>query len=121
MTYSIKEVSDKTGLTSHTIRYYEKSGLLPYISRDKNGIRIFCEDDIFWIDIIKCLKNTGMKIEDIKNIVDLSLEGEHTEEKRKAILIKHRSSVLKQIEDLQKNLEKINLKIKWYENKNTKC
>ena len=114
MNYSIKEVSEKTKLTSYTIRYYEKSGLLPNITRKENGVRIFHEDDILWIEVIKCLKETGMKLGDIKSIVDLSLLGDSTKEKRKSIFIDHRSKILNQIQALQNNLEKINLKIKIY-------
>lgn len=121
MIYSIKDVSKITGLTDHTIRYYEKIGLLPYVTRNKNGVREFTEDDVFWIDIIKCLKNTGMPINHIKSIVDLSLEGEHTSCQRKSILIEHRDKILFQIKELQNNLEKIDLKIAWYEGHETKC
>lgn len=119
--YSIKVVSEIVGLSSHTIRYYDKCGLMPYISRNKNGIRSFSEDDIFWIEIIKCLKNTGMTIEDIKSIVDLSLKGDHTKEQRKRILLEHRKKILEQIKVLQKNLEKLDLKIAWYENNSISC
>ncbi|WP_297596008.1 MerR family transcriptional regulator [uncultured Cetobacterium sp.] len=121
MAYFIKNVVFATGLTEHTIRYYEKCGLLVNISRNKNGVRVFTDDDIFWIEIIKCLKNTGMKIEDIKSIVDLSLEGDHTCEERKNILLQHRKNILEQIEDLYKNLNKLDLKIAWYDDKENSC
>lgn len=121
MIYSITNVSEKTGLTNYTIRYYEKIGLLPHINRNSNGIREFSQDDVFWIEIIKCLKNTGMPISDIKSIVDLSLEGEHTSCKRKEILIEHRNKILSQIKNLQNNLLKIDLKIAWYNDKNISC
>ena len=60
MNYSISEVSKITGLTTHTLRYYDKEGLLPYVRKLKNGIREFSDDDLNWIKIIECLKSTGL-------------------------------------------------------------
>lgn len=119
--YLIKDVSEKVGISAHTIRYYEKCGLLPYISRDANGIRKFSQDDIFWLEIIKCLKNTGMTIENIKGIVDLSLKGNETKNERKEILFDHRKKILEQIKELKDNLKKIDLKIAWYEDDSNFC
>ncbi|MDX8335813.1 MerR family transcriptional regulator [Candidatus Cetobacterium colombiensis] len=119
--YTIKDVSEIVGLSSYTLRYYDKCGLMPYVARKKNGIRSFSQDDIFWIEIIKCLKKTGMTIEDIKTIVDLSLEGDHTKEERKQILLEHRKKILEQIEDLNNNLKKLDSKIAWYENNSISC
>jgi len=119
--YTIKHVSEIVGLSSYTIRYYDKCGLIPFIARNKNGVREFNEDDIFWIEIIKCLKNTGMTIEDIKSIVDLSLKGDHTKEERKNILLEHRRKILEQIESLNNNLKKLDSKIAWYENNSGCC
>lgn len=119
--YLIKDVSEKIGISAHTIRYYEKCGLLPYISRDANGIRKFSQDDIFWLEIIKCLKNTGMTIENIKGIVDLSLKGNETKDERKKILFNHRKKILEQIKELKDNLKKIDLKIAWYEDDSNFC
>ncbi|MGL5545221.1 MAG: MerR family transcriptional regulator, partial [Cetobacterium sp.] len=53
--YTIKNVSEIVGLSSYTIRYYDKCGLMPFVARNKNGVREFTEDDVFWIEIIKCL------------------------------------------------------------------
>lgn len=119
--YTIKEVSEKTGLTAYTLRYYEKCGLLRNINRDENGNRKFLDGDIVELEIIKCLKETGMSIKDIKNIVDLSFEGNNTIEKRKKILLKHREMVLKNIEKLKNNLKKIEMKIEWYNGNCEKC
>lgn len=119
--YLIKDVSEKVGISAHTIRYYEKCGLLPHISRDGNGIRKFSQDDIFWLEIIKCLKNTGMTIENIKGIVDLSLKGNETKNERKEILFDHRKKILEQIKELKDNLKKIDLKIAWYEDDSNFC
>ncbi|MGL4970566.1 MAG: MerR family transcriptional regulator [Cetobacterium sp.] len=119
--YTIKNVSEIVGLSSYTIRYYDKCGLMPFVARNKNGVREFTEDDVFWIEIIKCLKNTGMTIEDIRSIVDLSLKGDHTKEERRTILLEHRKKILEQIEDLNSNLRKLDSKIAWYDNNSISC
>ena len=62
MHYTIKQVSEKTGLTIPTIRYYESEGILPPVERDGSGSRLFGEDDIEWLNLICCLRGTGMPI-----------------------------------------------------------
>ncbi|MGL5542400.1 MAG: MerR family transcriptional regulator [Fusobacteriaceae bacterium] len=119
--YSIGEVGKITGIPTSTLRFYEKEGLLPQVQRDKNGIRSYSEEDLFWVEMIKCLRDTNMGIEDIKNIVSLSEMGEITELERKNIFLKHREKVLDEIKQLEKYIEKIDLKIKWYEDKGTDC
>lgn len=121
MSYSIGQVSKKTGITTYTIRYYEKEGVLPYVKRNEKGIREFSDDDIFWIDLISCLRETGMSIKDIKHIVDLSLEGEHTVDQRKIILQDHKKKILTKIEELQDITCKIDKKLKYYGKNKGKC
>lgn len=115
MSYSIKNVSDMFGISSYTIRFYDKEGLFPYITRNKSGNREFSDDDLEWIKIICCLKNTGMKIKEIKQYIDWYMLGEETKMQRKKLLIDHRSEVLNQIDELKKNLEIINHKISLYD------
>ncbi len=67
--YSIKDVSNATGLTSYTIRYYEKIGFLPWLKRDKNGVRIFTESDIKYLECLIFFKKIGMSLDDIKEII----------------------------------------------------
>lgn len=121
MEYSIGETSKITGFGQHTLRYYEKEGLLPGIKRKENGIRIFDEGTVDWLKMIKCLKETGMTIIDMKALVDLTIEGEHTVAKRLEILYRHKKDILKKIEDLNKNMNKIDTKIEFYEGKSNNC
>ncbi|MCT4594014.1 MAG: MerR family transcriptional regulator [Anaeromicrobium sp.] len=121
MNYSIGQISEKTGLTTHAIRYYEKEGLLTNIKRNENGIRKFSDDDIIWISLISCLRETGMSIKDIKYMVDLSLKGKHTVAQRKSILENHKKKVQKQIDDLQNAVKKIDSKLAYYNSNNSKC
>jgi DNA-binding transcriptional MerR regulator len=114
MEYTIKQVSEKTGLSIYALRYYDKEGLLPLIKRSQSGIRKFSDNDIDWLGLICCLKNSGMSIENIKEFMNLCLEGNETVEVRKAILIKHKEHILEQMKQLDSSLNTINYKIEHY-------
>ncbi|BCZ44778.1 MerR family transcriptional regulator [Clostridium gelidum] len=115
MGYSIAEVAEKTHLTAHTLRYYEKEGLLPFIDRSDSGNRDFKDKDLEWLELICCLKNTGMPIKQIKEVIGLCLKGDDTLDVRREIFITHREEVINQMAELQKNLDKINCKINYYD------
>jgi DNA-binding transcriptional MerR regulator len=114
MEYTIKQVSEKTNLSIYTLRFYDKEGLLPLITRTSGGIRKFSDNDIEWIKLICCLKNSGMSIEQIKEFMFLCLEGSKNCEERKEILENHKKLILSQIEQLQKSLKIIDYKISHY-------
>lgn len=112
--YTIKQVSDRTGLSIYTLRYYDKEGLLPLVKRTPTGIRKFSDNDIAWLGLICCLKNSGMSIENIKEFMNLCLKGEETAETRKEILLAHKKHILEQLQELQKSLDTVNYKICHY-------
>ncbi len=114
MNYSIKQVSEKTGLSIYTLRYYDKEGLLPLVERTESGIRKFSENDIDWLGLICCLKNSGMSIEHIKEFMHLCLQGEETVETRKEILLNQKAYILEQMNRLENSLHTINYKIDHY-------
>jgi DNA-binding transcriptional MerR regulator len=114
MFFSIKQVSEKTNLPSHVLRYYESEGLLPSVGRSRNGIRRYTEDDLEWIALICCLKNTGMSIKQIKNFVELSVQGDSTLLERCGLLREHKVMVENQIAEMQKHLEKVTCKIEYF-------
>lgn len=115
MGYSIAEVAEKTHLTAHTLRYYEKEGLLPFVNRSDSGNRDFKDTDLEWLELICCLKNTGMSVKNIKEFIGLCLKGDDTLDVRREIFIAHREEVINQMAKLQKNLDKINYKINYYD------
>ncbi|MBM7568970.1 MerR family transcriptional regulator [Paenibacillus sacheonensis] len=117
--YTINEVAELCDLSAHTIRYYDKEGLLPFITRTKNGNREFSEQSLELIRLICCLKNTGMPIKDIKQYIDLLMEGTHTSDVRRRVMVDHRKEVLRQMNELKKNLNLIDLKISHYDSKHT--
>lgn len=114
MEYSIKQVSEKMKLTIPTIRYYEKEGLLPPVNRKDSGTRIFRDNDLEWLGLICCLRNTGMPVKNIKQFVKWCLEGDSTIDNRIEILLEHKESVNEQIKVLQHYQEAINWKINHY-------
>ena len=112
--YGITEVAKRCGITAHTLRYYDKEGLLPFISRNESGIRIFMEQDLELLKLIVCLKNTGMPLKQIKSYIDMVMEGSETVEKRREIIMSQRVEVKRQIEELRKNLSLLDMKMKYY-------
>ncbi|WP_019909491.1 MerR family transcriptional regulator [Paenibacillus sp. HW567] len=115
MTYTITEVAAIFSLSPHTLRFYDKEGLFPFISRNKSGNRAFTEDDLEWIALVCCLKNTGMQLKEIKHYCDLCKEGSSTAELRRRLLDEHRKLVLEKARELKQNLELITKKISFYD------
>jgi DNA-binding transcriptional MerR regulator len=113
MYYSIGEVAEKLNLSKSTIRYYDKEGLLPFIQRNESGIRMFAESDISMLQVIECLKNTGMSIKDIKKFSEWCKKGDLTLKERYELFLEREHSVKEQIEELQKSLNLIEHKC-WY-------
>ena len=115
--YSIQEVSQKTGLTAHTLRYYEKEGLLSGVERTQGGFRQYTDEDLERLGLICCLKNTGMSIQEIARFVQLTHEGDHTLEERVELLRAHRERVLERMEEMQQYLDKVNRKLNFFTEK----
>lgn len=114
MGYTIKQVAERTGLSAHVLRFYEKEGLLSNIARSKSGIRHYSNDDLEWLGLICCLKNTGMSLKQIKVFVDLSAEGKATLRQRCEMLAAHKTEVERQIEEMKKHLVKVTHKIEYF-------
>jgi DNA-binding transcriptional MerR regulator len=115
LSFSIKDASVKLGIAAHTIRYYDKEGLLPFIQRDVHGNRIFEEQDLEWINLMTCFRVTGMPVAQLKHIVELALQGESTIQERKAILEEHKMVLKKQQSELDRAFEAVNYKLSKYE------
>jgi DNA-binding transcriptional MerR regulator len=113
-TYTIQQVSQKTGLTVYTLRYYEDIGLLDPVPRATNGHRSFTQADINRIEFLKKLRLTGMSIEAMKHFVDLYREGHQSARARRELLEAHRQQVVAQIEELNEVLGFIDYKISLY-------
>jgi DNA-binding transcriptional MerR regulator len=112
---NIKNFSKLSGISSHTIRYYEKLGLLRSVQRNASGYRDFNNDDLIWLEFIKRLKDTAMPLKDIQTYARLRFEGETTQELRMDILKKHAMQLEEKIKSEKDHLKKLKLKIAHYE------
>lgn len=113
MTYSIGQAAGRMGVSVSTLRYYDKEGLLPFVDKKPNGIRVFKDSDFEWLAVINCMKNAGASIKDIKAYIDLCMAGDDTLEQRLAIFRRRKAEVEQQMEELQKLMAVIDHKI-WY-------
>ncbi|GIN38077.1 MerR family transcriptional regulator [Heyndrickxia oleronia] len=110
--YSIKQVSKKSGLTEDAIRYYEKIGLLPYAKRKLNGHRIYDEVDIERMELIICLKKTGMSLNEMKHILQYPVKDKlSSTPELKRTLLEYKEKVMTQIHDLQSIVAFIDAKL----------
>ena len=115
--YSIQEVSKRTGLSAHTLRYYEKEGLISGVERTPGGFRQYSDEDMEALGLICCLKNTGMTLQEIARFVALTRQGDHTLEERVNMLRAHRENVLARMEEMKKHLEKVTRKLNFFTQK----
>lgn len=114
---NIATVGKKFGITAETIRYYEKTGLIPPVARDTKGYRIFTENDLNWVYFAKVMRKAGVPVEAVVSYVNLFLQGrEETMQDRKAILIEQRKCLEEKIVEMNETLEYLNYKIDDKEN-----
>ena len=114
-TYTIAETAGLTGLTAHTLRYYERDGLMLHeVDRSASGHRRYTDRDLTWIDLITRLRATGMPIRDLKRYAALVRDGDGNETERLALLRDHRQRVLAQLAETQDHLRAIDRKIGIY-------
>lgn len=111
--YTVKEVTQITGIPATTLRYYDKEGLLPNISRKESGYRLFSDSDIMMLRVIECLKNTGMQIKEIREFSNYVQMGDESLNERYRLFQERRKIVVQQMADLQKMLNLIDHKC-WY-------
>ncbi|MFF3401342.1 MerR family transcriptional regulator [Streptomyces sp. NPDC002659] len=112
--YTISEVVAFTGLTAHTLRWYERIGLMPHIDRSHTGQRRFTNRDLDWLAFVGKLRLTGMPVADMVRYAELVREGEHTFEARQELLQQTRRDVRRRIAELHDTLAVLDHKIDFY-------
>src|SRR5258706_2028450 len=112
----IAEVSEQYEISSDTLRYYERAGLIPTVNRNGNGIRDYNELDIRRVEFIKCMRNAGLPSEVLIKYMGLVQQGDKTNEARKNILKEQRELLLMRMREMQKTLDILDHKIEVYEN-----
>ena len=112
----IAEVSEQYGLSSDTLRYYERVGLIPPVNRSESGIRDYNELDLRRVEFIKCMRSAGLPIEVLIEYVALVQKGDKTISARKEILKEQRELLRARMKEMQKTLDILDHKIEVYEN-----
>jgi DNA-binding transcriptional MerR regulator len=112
--YSPGQVVEKTGFSLDTLRYYERIGLLDSVARGSSGHRVFSDDDVAWLAILRCLRDTGMPIAGMLRYAQLARAGDGTIAQRVALLEEHDRKVGDRIAALRAEREHIREKIDWY-------
>ena len=116
----ISEISKISGLSVHTLRYYEKEGLLENVTRNDSGRRVYSNDDLVWIEWIQRLKSTGMSLDEIRQFSSLRYLGDDSISQRKDMLIDHSMKLKSNIQKLREELSVVDYKIKAYQEKEKK-
>jgi DNA-binding transcriptional MerR regulator len=111
---TIEQAAERTGLSAHTLRYYERIGLLDPVGRATSGHRRYVTKDLAWIEFLTRLRATGMPIRYMQEFAALRRQGDTTIARRRALLEAHQQMVQKHIEELQQNLEAISQKVEMY-------
>ena len=111
----IAEVSEHYKLSTDTLRYYERVGLIPPVHRNESGIRDYTELDLRRVEFIKCMRSAGLPVEILIDYVGLVQQGDKTIEARKEILIEQRKLLMARMGEMQRTLDILNHKIEVYE------
>ena len=112
---TIKEVCKKYDITQDTLRYYERVGVIPEVSRTKGGIRDYTEQDIEWVENAVCMRSAGVPVEMLIEYVKLFQEGDSTITARRDLLMDARAEVQKNLDKYQATMDRLNYKISRYE------
>lgn len=115
MVYTVGEAAKRLGLSPSTLRYYDKEGLLPFVERSSGGIRMFQEKDFEWLQVIECMKKAGMPIKDIRQYIEMALQGDSTIEARLDLFRHQQKVVEQQMVELQHTMEMLRYKCWYYE------
>ena len=115
MVYTVGEMAKLLGITASTLRYYDKEGLLPFVERSSGGIRMFQESDFEWLQVIGCMKKAGMSIKDIRQYIEMALQGDETIGPRLAMFRHQREALKQQMEELQRTMQMVDYKCWYYE------
>jgi len=111
---SIDQAAERMGISKHTLRYYEREGLLAEIAKGPNGHRRYTEDDLGWIKFLQLLRGTGMPIREMKQFVELTHAGDHTIAERVEVLARYRVSLTARMEADRESLQFLERKIDYY-------
>jgi MerR family transcriptional regulator, aldehyde-responsive regulator len=110
------QMAERTGVSIDTLRYYERELLLVNVARAGSGHRRYSEDDVLWIEVLRCLRETGMTIDQLRAYCELGKQGDHTIAERTRLLVDHKAKVEDQIAHLHRAIDLIDHKLDIYRN-----
>lgn len=113
-TFSPGEVAERSGFSLDTLRYYERIGLLDRVERTSNGHRRFDQGDLDWLSVLRCLRETGMPIAEMRRYAESARVGDATLTERMMLLVEHEARVERHIADLRAQQQHLRGKIDWY-------
>lgn len=113
--YTMMQVCQKTNMNYEALKFYCNQGLIPNVKRDKNNRRVFDDHDVAWIKDLVCLKKCGMSIQEMKNYLELCLQGPETIPRRKVMLTEKQQALQAQIAELKECMEFIDWKQGFYD------
>ncbi len=112
---TIKEVSKKFGISQDTLRYYERVGMIPPVTRTSGGIRDYNESDLAWVSLAVCMRSAGLPIEAMIEYVKLYQQGDLTIPARLQLLLDQKAVLTEQIRQIEQTMKKLDYKISVYE------
>lgn len=112
---TIKEVCEKYDISANTLRYYEKAGVIPPVTRTSGGVRNYSKDDIQWVENAICMRSAGLPVETLTEYVRLFQMGDKTIQERRELLMEARRVIVSQLEKYQVALSKLDFKISRYD------
>lgn len=113
--YTVKQVAEKLGISAHTVRFYDKEGLFPNLSRDEHNVRLFSDADLEWVHVVQCLRETGMPLAEVKAFVQLSLQGDATIPTRHQILQHQVRKVEEDLAAMERRINTLRKKFAYYD------
>lgn len=114
-TVTIKEVSQKYNISSDTLRYYERVGMIPPVTRTAGGIRDYNESDLGWVELALCMRGAGLPVEAMIEYVKLCQQGDSTIEARMLLLKEQMETLLEQKAQIESTIKRLDFKISRYE------
>ena len=114
-TVTIKEVSQKYNISSDTLRYYERVGMIPPVTRTAGGIRDYGESDLGWVELARCMRGAGLPVEAMMEYVKMCQQGDSTIEARMLLLKAQIEPLLEQKAQIESTIKRLDFKISRYE------
>lgn len=112
---TIKEISEKYGISQDTLRYYERVGMIPPVTRTPSGIRNYTDEDVKWVELAICMRSAGLPVEVMIEYLKLFQQGDETIPARLDLLTEQREVLLEQKKQIEQTLDRLNYKIARYE------